>query len=77
MISMKALRNHFAGEGNSARKFSEAEGLCDFLHYKNERLMEFELFLTKCPKMYSIFEEEVEAMDEDAKSVFSSNDSST
>ena len=29
--------------------------------------MEFELFLTKCQKMYSIFEEEGEAMDEDAK----------
>ena len=44
--SMKALRNHFTGEVNATRNISKAEQLCDYLHYKNERSIAFELFLT-------------------------------
>ena len=44
-ISMKALRNHFAGEGKSTRNISEEELLHELLHYKNEISMAFELFL--------------------------------
>ena len=47
MRHMKALRNHFAGEGNTTRKIAEAQQLRDYLNYKNERSMEFEIFLTK------------------------------
>ena len=44
---MKALRNNFAGEGNATRKISKAEGIRDYLGYKNERSTEFELYLAK------------------------------
>ena len=57
MSSMKELRNHFTGEGNATRSIDEAERLRDLLHYNNERSTDFELFLTKCQEMYSIFEE--------------------
>ena len=32
--SMKALKNHFAGEGNTTRNKAEADRLKDILHYK-------------------------------------------
>ena len=65
--SMKALRDHFLGEGNATRSLSTAEGLRQSLHYKNERSMQFETFLTQCQKMFNIFTQENEPMSEDAK----------
>ena len=65
--SMKALRNHFSGEGNASRRIAEADRLKDSLHYKNERAMNFETFLTQCQKMYNIYEKQDEPMAEDAK----------
>ena len=65
--SMKALRSHFAGEGNASRNKAEADRLKDSLHYKNERAMTFEIFLTNCQKMYNIYDKEDEPMSEDAK----------
>ena len=43
---MKALRDHFKGEGNATRRIAEAERLHESLHYKNERSLSFEVFLT-------------------------------
>ena len=65
--SMKALRDHFSGEGNATRRIAEAERLRDTLHYKNERSLSFETFLTKCQKMFNIFEQQNEPMEEEAK----------
>ena len=65
--SMNALRDHFSGEGNATRSLAEAERLKASLHYKNERAMPFETFLTQCQKMYNIFEKEEEPMTEEAK----------
>ena len=65
--SMQSLRNHFAGEGNTSRSKAEADRLYDSLHYRNERSMSFEIFLTQCQKMFNIFEKEKEPMTDDAK----------
>ena len=65
--SMKALRDHFAGEGNATRRIAEADRLKKSLHYKNERSLAFETFLTRSQKMFNIYEKEGEAMTEDAK----------
>ena len=65
--SMKALRDHFSGEGNVTRTLAEAEQLCDTLHYKSERSMQFETFLTQCQKMFNIFEKHGEPMTDAAK----------
>ena len=65
--SMKALRDHFLGEGNATRSLSTAEGLRSTLHYKSERSMAFETFLTQCQRMFNIFAQENEPMTEDAK----------
>ena len=65
--SMKALRAHFSGEGNASRNKAEADRLKEALHYKGERAMTFESFLTQCQRMYNIYEKEKEAMSEDAK----------
>ena len=58
--SMQALRAHYADEGNASRNLAEATRLRDTLHYKNERSMAFELFLTLIEKMRYIFEKEGE-----------------
>ena len=68
--SMKALRDHFAGEGNATRNMAEADRLKDNLHYKSERAMPFETFLTNCQKMFNIYEKEGEAMTDEAKTRF-------
>ena len=39
--SMKALRAHFAGEGNASRNMAKADRLKEHLHYKSERAMSF------------------------------------
>ena len=65
--SMKALRDHFLGEGNATRSLASAEQLRESLHYKNERSMAFETFLTQCQRMFNIFQQEDEPMHEDAK----------
>ena len=65
--SMLALRAHFAGAGNATRSKAEADRLKNSLHYKSERSMTFEQFLTQCQHMYNIYEEENEPMHEDAK----------
>ena len=65
--SMKALRDHFSGEGNASRNIAEADRLKETLHYKSERAMAFETFLTQCQKMYNIYEKEGEPMPDDAK----------
>ena len=65
--SMNALRDHFSGEGNATRSLAEAERLKASLHYKSERAMPFETFLTQCQKMYNIFQKEGEPMTEEAR----------
>jgi hypothetical protein len=65
--SMNALRSHFAGEGNASRNLGVAERLHETLHYRNERSMTFESFLTNCQKMFNIYQHEDEPLTEDAK----------
>jgi len=65
--SMQALRDHFSGEGNATRNVAEADRLKESLHYKGERAMSFETFLTQCQKMYNIYEKEGEPMTDEAK----------
>lgn len=64
---MKALRHHFSGEGNSSRRIALAERLKETLHYRNEKAMSFETFLSKCQKMFNIFKNQGEEMNEEAK----------
>jgi hypothetical protein len=68
--SMQALRAHFAGEGNASRNKADADRLKESLHYRNERSMSFEVFLTNCQKMFNIYEQEGEPMADDAKTRF-------
>jgi hypothetical protein len=65
--SMKSLRDHFLGEGNATRSLATAENLRSSLHYKNERSMAFETFLTQTQRMFNIFNQENEPMSEEAK----------
>ena len=65
--SMKALCTHFAGEGNASRNVAEADRLQESLHYKSERAMAFETFLTQMQRMFNIYEKEGEPMPEDQK----------
>lgn len=65
--SMQALRDHFSGEGNATRNVAEADRLKESLHYKSERAMSFETFLTQCQKMYNIYDKEGEPMTDEAK----------
>ena len=64
---MQALRDHFPGEGKYTRRIVEAERMKKSLHYKNERSLSFEMFLTKYQKMFIIYEKEGEPVIEDSK----------
>ena len=65
--SMRALENHFAGEGNTSQKIARAELLKTSLHYKNEGSLKFEVFLTRCEEMYTIYEQNEERMPMEAQ----------
>ena len=65
--SMEALRTHFAGEGNASRTIADADRLKEQLHYKSERAMAFETFLTQLQKMFNIYREQGEEVPEDQK----------
>ena len=65
--SMNALRTHFAGEGNASRTIADADRLKESLHYKNERSMTFESFLTHLQQMFNIYKEQGEEVPEDQK----------
>jgi hypothetical protein len=64
---MIALRRHYAGEGNSTRRISDAKRIQTTLHYKSERALPFNRFLDSLQKMFTIFEEENEPLTERAK----------
>ena len=58
--SMKALKDHFSCDRNATRRV-------EMLHYKSERQLTFENFVTKLQKMYNIYETHGEPMTEEAK----------
>jgi hypothetical protein len=64
---MLALRNHYAGEGNTTRRIGDAKRIQNTLHYKSERALPFTKFLDSLQKMFTIFEEENEPLTERAK----------
>ena len=64
---MTLLRSHFSGAGNSTRRVAAVEHMKDTLHYRNERSLTFEVFLSKCQRMFNIYEQQKEPMTEDAK----------
>ena len=64
---MQALRDHFLGEGNSTRRIAEVDRMRKYLHYKNERCLSFEMFLTKGQNIFNIYDKKGELMLEDAK----------
>jgi hypothetical protein len=64
---MIALRDHYAGEGNSTRRIAEAKRIQATLHYKTERALPFNKFLDMLQKMFTIYYEEREEMTERAK----------
>lgn len=49
------LSAHFQGKGNSSRSIHDAERLLATLHYKNERAMSFENFVSKAQAMWNMF----------------------
>ena len=64
---MQVLHDQFSGKGNFTRRIVEAERMKKYLHYKNERSLSFEIFLTKCQKILNIYNKEGEPMLEDTK----------
>jgi hypothetical protein len=57
-----ALQAHYGGEGNKSVRIKEAEVLRNSLHYKNERAMSFEKFLTNMQAMFTGFEDNNELL---------------
>ena len=62
-----ALIDHYSGEGNTKRQIADAEKLRDTLHYKTERALPFATFLARLQKMFTLFEENKEPYQEEAK----------
>ena len=57
--SMEALRRHLSGEGTATRNIEEVERLNESLHYKSEREISFEIFITQCQNIFNIYIKEV------------------
>ena len=55
---MTALGDHFASKGNAPHNLAESEILQQAIHYKIERAITFENFLTQCQTNFNIFEKE-------------------
>jgi len=51
-------------ERNTTRRIAEATRLRETLHYKNERLLSFAMFLFKVQHIFNLFEEEDEPLTE-------------
>ena len=64
---MKTFRGYFSGEGDATRNLLESEKLNKSLHYKSEREMSFDTFITQCQKMFIIYKKEGEEMSDEAK----------
>lgn len=64
---MIMLPAHYSGKGTTTRRITQAEGYRDNLYYKHETLLSFSSFLDKLQKMFNMFEEEGEAVTEQAK----------
>ena len=64
---MQALRAHYQGEGNQTRRIGDADRLRDTLHYKGEASLPFVTFLSKCQKMFNLYEQTSEPMTEAGK----------
>jgi hypothetical protein len=66
-LDYKALQAHYGGEGNKSVRIKEAEILRNSLHYKNERAMSFEKFLTNMQAMFTGFEDNDEILTDSQK----------
>ena len=64
---MESLRRHCAGEGNATQNLAEAQRMQESTHYKSERAMAFETFLTQYQNMFNIYEKEGKKMSNEAK----------
>jgi hypothetical protein len=58
-LDFKALQAHYGGKGNKSVRIKEAEVLTNSLHYKNEREMSFEKFLTNMQALFTGFEDQM------------------
>jgi hypothetical protein len=66
-IDIKSLRAHYSGAGHKSVQIKEAEALRKTLHYKNERILPFEQFLTKMQAMFLGYSDNGEAFLETQK----------
>ena len=56
-IDMSDLRAHYQEEGNTTRRIAKDERLCNSLHYRNERGLPFDSYLSKMQQIFTLFEE--------------------
>jgi hypothetical protein len=66
-VDFKALTSHYGGDGNKSIRIKEAEVLRTTLHYKSQRAMSFDTFLTNMQKMFTGFIDNGELVDEAQK----------
>jgi hypothetical protein len=67
-LDFKALQAHYGGKGNNkSARIKEAEVLRNSLHYKNERAISFEKFLTNMQAMFTGFEDNEELLTDTQK----------
>jgi len=69
-VDMKALRDHCRDKGNQTRRIGDAEKLRDALHCKSESATPFAALLSKCQRMFNLFEQTNEPCSEAAKMRF-------
>ena len=56
-VDHQLLAAHYNGAGNKEVRIKKAKMLKETLHYKNEKIMKFDTFLSKIEEMVNIFED--------------------
>jgi hypothetical protein len=65
-----ALRDHYQGAGNVSQQIARAENIHETAHYRSEKMLSFEKFLSLCQEMFNIYEDQEEPWTERQKVSF-------
>jgi hypothetical protein len=65
--AVAAMREHYDGPGETAKKLAKAEAALRTIHYRNEQSMTFESYVNKLNEIYFVFAESLQPLTAEQK----------
>ena len=65
--AVAAMRDHYDGPGETAKKLAKAEAELKTIHYRNEQSMTFENYVNKLNEIFFVFDEAKQPLTHDQK----------